>query len=267
MTILTGLIGHPISHSVSPIIHKYWMDAHGIDGLYKAVDINPDSLEEGLRKITKDGFSGFNVTVPHKIDVMRFCDEVTPAAKKIGAVNTVSIKNGKLYGDNTDSYGFTASLVGNAGELNLSHAVILGCGGAARAIVYGLSEMGFEKITVVARDLEKARSLCDIADVELKKWGDFDFKDASLLVNTTYLGMTGKPPLEVDIENLPKKALVCDIVYAPLMTDFLKKAQGRGNKIVCGIGMLLYQAQGAFYKWHGVKPLVTKELEVAALSG
>ncbi|MGH1456325.1 MAG: shikimate dehydrogenase [Alphaproteobacteria bacterium] len=269
--IKTGVIGHPISHSKSPLIHNYWIQKYGLSGEYKAIDIAPDHLNEGIAALIDDGYTGFNVTVPHKIAIMDLCDELTPIAREIGAVNTVTIKDGKLYGTNTDAYGFAQNIKESATGWAFDHgqAVVLGAGGAANAIMYALLAEGVPEIILTNRSREKAEALRTLSPekITVVDWDARNdaFDDANLIVNTTALGMTGKPPLAVDISRAPQNALVTDIVYAPLMTDLLVAADKREMQVVTGIGMLLHQARPGFELWNGVLPDVTAEIEELVL--
>lgn len=262
--IRAGVIGHPISHSKSPLIHGHWMEKYNIDGDYKAVDIAPDDLEMGVRDLVRDGYAGFNVTVPHKIAIMDVCDEIDATARAIGAVNTVVIEDGKLYGRNTDAFGFIENLKAGLPDGAFdAPAMVLGAGGAARAAVYGLLQAGVPHIAVCNRSKDKAEALraMDPHKISVVEW---DMRDRlggyGLLVNTTSLGMAGHAPLDIQLHELPEGAAVCDIVYAPLMTDLLSTAQARGHHIVTGIGMLLHQARPAFHAWTGVMPEVDEAL-------
>ncbi len=268
----TGLIGHPVSHSKSPLIHNCWIAQHGLQGEYKAIDISSNDLKTGVQKLIDEGYAGFNVTTPHKQDIFALCDEVDDTARAIGAVNTVVIKDGKLYGTNTDAYGFMQNVIEGIGKPDFSKGpcVVLGAGGAARAVIHALIEAGVTNIIVTNRTGDKARDIRSMNNkiLRLAEWeyrSDI-LKGASFVVNTTSSGMTGKDPLDIDLSLLPIYAPVADIVYAPLMTDLLVAAERRGNPIVTGIGMLLHQARGGFEKWYGVSPSVTKELEAKILA-
>ncbi len=271
-TVQTGVIGHPIGHSKSPLIHHHWISAHGLNASYEAIDIMPQDLESRVRELVTKGYKGFNVTVPHKQRMMDLCDELDDTARAIGAVNTVTIReDDSLYGQNTDAFGFTENLKQGGGAVPADKpAIVLGAGGAARAIVYALLNEGVPEIVLLNRTRENAEELAAhfSASVTVRDWNarGSALENAGLLVNTTSLGMTGKPPLEIDLEKLPGDALVTDIIYAPLMTDLLKQARTRGHKTVTGIGMLLHQARPGFQAWHGVWPEVTEELERKVLA-
>ncbi len=266
--IKTAVIGHPIAHSKSPLIHNHWIKQHGLQGEYKAVDIAPENLKSGIQALINEGYTGFNVTVPHKIAIMDLCDALSDIAQKIGAVNTVTVRDGKLHGTNTDAYGFIQNIKENVQDgwrFDGGKALVLGAGGAANAIVYALIEEGVPEIILTNRTREKAEELRALAPEQITVI-DWDERSAAcantgLIVNTTALGMSGKPPLEIDISAAHKSTLVTDIVYAPLYTDLLKQAQENGMQVITGIGMLLHQARPGFEKWNGVMPHVDKELE------
>lgn len=270
--IKAGVIGHPIKHSKSPLIHNHWIEKHGLSGAYTAIDIAPEDLKDGVQKLIDEGFAGFNVTIPHKQEIFKLCADVDATAQAIGAVNTVLIRDGNLHGTNTDAFGFIENVRQSAFGVDFLHrpAVVLGAGGAARAIVHGLIEAGAGQIIVMNRTADKAKDVAELNTdiVRVAPWerrGDM-LRDCGLLVNTTSLGMVGKDPLDIDLSLLPDDATVSDIVYAPLMTDLLKDANARGNQIVTGIGMLLHQARPAFEKWFGVLPEVDEALEKKVLS-
>tara|TARA_B100001989_G_C24547735_1_gene472117 strand:- start:1070 stop:2485 length:1416 start_codon:yes stop_codon:yes gene_type:complete len=265
----TGVIGHPIAHSKSPLIHGYWIKKYGLQGTYSTIDIPPETLEEGVNDLIAKGYKGFNVTVPHKVAIMDLCNEIDETAKVIGAVNTIVIEDGKLWGSNTDAFGFIQNIKEQQPDFVFTKgaAIVLGAGGAARAIIYGLIKAGVPEIILTNRTKAKAEELAghfsDLGKVSVMDWDRRveALAGANLLVNTTALGMSGKAQLEISLEELPPEALVCDIVYAPLMTDLLSEARERGNNIVTGIGMLLHQARPGFELWHGQSPEVTEEVE------
>ncbi len=264
-----GVIGHPISHSKSPLIHTHWMTQHHIDGEYGAIDIAPENLTVGVQGLVDEGYAGFNVTVPHKVAIMALCDEIDDTARAIGAVNTVVIKGSKLWGRNTDAFGFMENLkAGWTGAQFDRPVMVLGAGGAARAVVYALLQEGVRDIRVSNRSSDKADALCELGPANMTpvSWdARGELADIGLLVNTTSLGMKNQPPLEIDLHTLPVSAGVYDIVYAPLMTDLLVQAQDRGNPVITGIGMLLHQARPAFEAWCGVLPEVDAALEAKVL--
>lgn len=253
-----GVVGWPVSHSLSPRLHNYWLKKNNIEGEYNSYPVEPENLAGFIEKLRSErNFMGVNLTIPHKESVMELLDEVDGVAKIIGAVNAITVKDGKLYGTNTDAYGFAenirSSLTGN------KKAVVLGAGGAAKAVIFALRQLGFEEIIISNRTRERAEELFSSSVADWKKRNDI-LKGADLLVNTTSLGMKGKERLEIDLALLPKHALVTDIVYNPLITHLLVQAQTRGNSIVDGLGMLLNQAAPAFEAWFGKKPQITKDL-------
>lgn len=262
-----AITGHPVAHSRSPLLQGYWLKKYGIEGEYGRVDVSPETAEEFYRDFAKTGLVGANVTVPHKETAAKACDWLDDAAQKMGAANTLWLDaDGKLCGANTDGIGF----LGNLDQLvpgwdnNRSTAVVLGAGGAARAIIWALLSRKFKTVHIVNRTFEKAKVLQDTFGNETKAhaWDKLGtvLQEADLLVNTTSLGMTGKAPLQIDIASLPKNALVSDIVYAPLQTDLLKEAAKRGNETADGLGMLLHQAVPGFEKWFGIRPTVDDTL-------
>jgi shikimate dehydrogenase len=257
--IKTGVIGHPVGHSKSPLIHNHWIEKYALTGHYEALDIHPDLLRERLPELLfEEGYAGFNLTIPHKEIALDICDEIDDTAHKIGAVNTVWKQGGKICGSNTDAYGFAQNL----GTVPDGPALVLGAGGAAKAILYALQQAGCTDMRITNRTREKAKNLAQQFDAQSIDWSDRHtaLDECELLVNTTALGMTGHVALELDLDKLPQSALVCDIVYNPLMTDLLTRAQKRGNPVITGIGMLLHQARPAFEKWYGVLPDIDEEL-------
>jgi shikimate dehydrogenase len=273
--ILAGVMGWPITHSRSPKIHTYWLEKYSIAGAYVPLMVEPAKLEKALRALASLGFSGCNLTIPHKENALEFVDVASPEASRIGAVNCIVVDDdGRLIGKNYDAYGFMASLQEAAPEWRASKApcVILGAGGAARAIICGLIDAGAKEIRLFNRTLSRAQSLAyDFGPAVCAfPWQERDesLSDAGLLVNTTSQGMVAQPPLDIKIDALPKSALVADIVYAPLETPLLRQARNHGAQCVDGLGMLLHQARPAFYDWTGKMPEVTaalRELIVATL--
>jgi shikimate dehydrogenase len=265
------VIGYPIHHSKSPIIHDYWLKQHGIEGSYKAVEINPDNFQEGVQTLIDEGYDGFNVTVPFKEEIFKLCNEVTEIAQQIGAVNTVIIKDGKLFGTNTDAFGFIQNIKQQAKfDFQNKKALVIGAGGASRAILYGLIEAGIKEIYLTNRTKEKAENLQQLntQKIFVVDWDDKEnvLGGVDLVVNTTSLGMMGQRSLELNLSDLNPNALVTDIVYTPLMTPLLEQAQQQGNDIVTGIGMLLHQARPAFEAWTSILPQVDDTLESLVLS-
>jgi len=259
----TGLLGYPVVQSKSPLIHSYWMKKHDIDGTYEAMKVIDDHLPRAVKALKNHDFKGFNVTVPHKENIMALCDDIDDTARAIGAVNTVVIKQGRVIGRNTDAFGFIENM--NGLDINGKTVMILGAGGAAKAALYGLKQAGAAKIIITNRTRKKAESMQGVHVID---WDDKEsaLSDIDLLVNTTSLGMMGKPSLEINLSTLNPAATVYDIVYAPLMTDLLTAAKAQGNPIITGIGMLLHQARPAFQAWHGVMPEVDEALEKLVLA-
>ena len=256
---LACVIGDPIEHSKSPLIHNYLLKSNKIDGHYERIAVTYSQLKN-FCQFAKEKYCGFNVTIPHKETIMQYCDSLTDAAKKIGAVNTVKINNNQLIGDNTDGCGFIKNISFNHPEFNLKNknVIILGAGGATRAIIYALLSQNVQKITIVNRTIKKGQIIADDFNdqkIKIENWQQKEqfFNDCDLLVNTTSLGMTKQPDLKINLENLPKNSLIYDIVYNPLITNLLKQAQGKNLKIITGIGMLIFQAIPAFEQFFQVK--------------
>jgi shikimate dehydrogenase len=265
---VAGVIGWPIAHSLSPRLHGFWLDRHRVDGAYVPLAVKPGMLARALSGLSALGFAGANVTIPHKEEACSLVDEVSDLALRIGAVNTVVVRSdGRLFGTNTDAFGFIANLeAGCPGfRADAGAAVLLGAGGAARAIAVALLDAGAAALVIVNRDQGRAERLAaelGSARVRVEPWAKRAevAGEAALLVNATSLGMAGKPPLDVDLAALPGEAVVTDIVYAPLVTPLLAAASSRGNRTVDGLGMLLHQARPAFQAWFGIDPEVSPEL-------
>lgn len=271
---LAGVMGWPVAHSKSPRLHGYWLARYGIDGSYMPLPVAPENFPKALGSLADLGFAGVNITIPHKEMAIAECDELSDRARRIGAVNTISFtEDGRVLGDNTDGFGFIENLRQGAPDTGFCSgpAVVLGAGGASRAVLVALLDEGSPEIRLANRTRKRAEDLAtDINDPRLRviDWpvsGDA-LADASLVVNTTSLGMVGQPALEIDLEGLPSSAVVTDIVYAPLMTDLLVQARSRGNPVVDGLGMLLHQARPGFHRWFGIDPEVTRELRDFVLS-
>jgi len=268
-----AVIGSPISHSLSPKLHGFWLQRYGLDGEYTALDVTEDKLEETLYRLPKEGFVGANITLPHKVSVLQFADQVTDRATLIGAANTLIFKgDGGIFADNTDGYGFIANLRQNAPDWDPKSgpAAVFGAGGAARAVVVALIDAGVPEIIVSNRTRPKAEALRDDfgARISVVDWvqADMMLDEARTVVNTTSLGMKDAPALRVSLDLLGKGAVVTDIVYNPLMTPFLQAAQKRGCTIVDGLGMLLHQGVPGFERWFGKRPEVDAATREAVLS-
>lgn len=264
------VIGWPVSHSLSPVIHGYWLKEYGIEGEYVKQPVEPKDFEDFLKSLGAHGFIGANITVPHKIEAFRLCEFRDAAAEAIGAVNTVWYEDGKLAGSNTDAYGFTANLDSESpGWDRGGPAVVIGAGGAARAIVWALSRRRFKEVRIVNRTEARAAELA-AAFPPARAFG-FEamaeaLEGAQLVVNSSTLGMAGAPPLEIDLSAAAKNATVCDIVYHPLETGLLRQAREKGLFAVDGLGMLLHQAVPGFERWFGARPQVTPRLRAAVLA-
>ena len=269
---LSGVMGWPIGHSRSPALHGHWLKRHGIAGAYVPLAVPPDRLEQALRALPALGFAGCNVTVPHKEATFRLVDHVDRAAARLGAVNTVVVRaDGTLEGRNTDGEGFQRHLEACAPHWRAAGrpVLVLGAGGAGRAIAGTLADMGVSEIRVANRTDARAEHLAAEFGRPLTAWPwahrTEGLADCSLVVNTTQLGMTGWPALELPLDRLPPDAVVNDIVYTPLETDLLAEARRRGHVAVDGLGMLLHQARAGFAAWFGIEPQVDEALRRAVL--
>ena len=263
---LAGVMGWPIGHSASPRLHGYWLDHYGIDGAYVPLAVAPEHFVEALRTLSRLGFAGVNVTAPHKEAALATVDEAAPLAARIGAVNTVTMRpDGSLWGENTDGSGFLANLVECVPEwrADAGPAIIVGAGGAARAVGAALLEAGAPALRILNRTESRARALAQALGERASAAALDDSRalaDAALLVNTTTLGMRGQPALDLDLGALPGAAVVSDIVYVPRRTPLLAAAHERGHRTADGLGMLLHQARPGFAAWFGVTPAVTERL-------
>jgi len=273
------VIGWPVEHSRSPLIHNYWLKLHGIDGSYEKQAVPPGEAEAFLRSLAERGYVGANVTLPHKLAALKSADIADEAAYAIGAANTLWLDQaGRLNATNTDAIGFMTNLEAEAPRWNVGRlpVLVIGAGGAARAILYGLLKGGAAKILLANRTRDKAETLTgyfgpmsETRDwIEVVDWKERNraVSDCGLLVNTTSLGMAGQAPLDIDLAGLPADAVVADIVYAPLVTPLLTAAKNRGRTTVDGLGMLLHQAVPGFERWFGVRPEVTPELRAHVAS-
>ncbi|RWG58646.1 MAG: shikimate dehydrogenase [Mesorhizobium sp.] len=257
--------GHPIAHSRSPKIHRYWLEEYGIDGSYQAIDVRPEDFAAFLKSLGENGYRGGNVTIPHKEAAFALVERRDEAAEAIGAVNTLWLEDGVLWGGNTDALGFAGNLDEHApGWAANGPAVVLGAGGASRAVIHALKDRGLNDIRIVNRTLARAEELADRFGAGVSAHGAGAvgelLSDAGLLINTTALGMHGNETLAADPAGLPGHAIVTDIVYVPLETPLLAAARARGLKTVDGLGMLLHQAVPGFERWFGKRPQVTPQL-------
>ena len=270
---LAGVIGHPIAHSRSPALHGYWLKRYGIKGHYIPIDIAPSDLAHMLHALPKMGFVGVNVTIPHKEAILQIADVITDRAALIGAANTLIFrKDGRIQADNTDGSGFIANLRQNAPHWNpaAGPAVVFGAGGAARAVVAALIEVGVPEIRIANRTRPRAEALrSDFgAKLVVSEWVQAPnmLDGATTVINTTSLGMTGKADFRVPLDGLRSDAVVTDLVYTPLMTQFLIEAQAMGCTVVDGLGMLLHQAAPGFERWFGQRPEVDDATRRAVLA-
>ncbi|MFQ1700300.1 shikimate dehydrogenase [Loktanella agnita] len=268
-----AVIGDPISHSLSPKLHGHWLRRYGLAGEYTALHVNKDDLQQTLRDLPGQGFVGANITLPHKVRVLDYADHVSDRATLIGAANTLIFKeDGGIYADNTDGYGFIANLRQGAPDWDpkAGPAAIFGAGGAARAIIVGLADAGVPEIFLSNRTRLKADGLkaefgARIKVVDWVKAGAM-LANATTVINSTSLGMTGAQDFKVSLEALRPDAVVTDIVYNPLQTEFLKQAAAKGCRTVDGLGMLLHQGVPGFERWFGKRPEVDEETRRAVLS-
>jgi len=275
-TRLAGIMGWPVAHSRSPALHNFWLDEHGLDGAYVPLPVRPEQLAQALLALPVLGFRGCNLTIPHKEMALSLVDRVEPLARRIGAMNTVIVAaDGSLEGRNTDVYGFCENLREGAPDWRPTdgRAVVLGAGGAARAVVAGLIEMGVAELCLINRTRDRAERVAEELAaspgwISVLPWEarNAALEDAGLLVNATSLGMTGEPELSIDLARLPRRAVVADLVYVPLETPLLAAARRRGHCCVDGLGMLLHQGRPGFEAWFGIPVSVTRELRAAVLT-
>lgn len=254
-TRLAGVIGWPVAHSRSPLLHNAWIARHGVDGAYVPLPVRPEGLAAAVRGLAAAGFAGANVTIPHKVAVMELCDALDPGAVRVGAVNTLVFSQGRVAGSNTDGWGFLEHLRASGSDPAAGPVLLLGAGGAARAIAVALHGAGAD-VTIANRGAARAEALAADLPVRVLPWdrradalGGF-----AMVVNTTSLGMKGQPALELDLARAASSLTVADIVYAPLETPLLAGARVRGLLAVDGLGMLLHQARAGFQAWFGVLP-------------
>ena len=269
---LAAVIGHPIGHSKSPNVHGYWLRKYGLRGHYIPIDIAPEKLSDLLVKLPELGFVGANVTIPHKEQVMEIADLITDRATLIGAANTLIFrKDGRIHADNTDGYGFIENIRQTIPDWNPNSgpATVFGAGGACRAVIASLLDVGVPHIYLSNRTRPRAEKLRDdfgnrVQVIEWVQAGNV-LEESDLVVNTTSLGMSGKPEMRVPLDGLKPGAIVNDLVYTPLRTRLLATAEERGCRIVDGVGMLLHQAVPGFERWFGKRPEVDENVRAAVL--
>jgi len=271
---LAGVMGWPVAHSLSPRLHGYWLTKYRIDGAYVPMPAKPENFEAALRALPKLGFAGVNVTVPHKEAAFACADTADELARRLGAANTLIFRDdGSIDAHNTDGYGFIESLRAHERGLHIDGgpALVVGAGGSARAVVAALIGAGVPEVRVANRTKARAEALRDDigGPIVTIDWGErlSALGDAALVVNATTQGLRGQPPLDLPLDNLPPEALVCDLVYAPLVTPLLAEAKRRGHRTVDGLGMLLYQGRPGFTAWFGVEPTIDEALRRHVLAG
>ena len=265
--LLAGVMGWPVMHSRSPMMHNYWFKKHGLAGTYVPLAIRPEHLSAALRGLHPLGFAGANVTIPHKQEAMKMVHEVDTLAKSIGAISCVVVRSdGSLAGTNNDCYGFIHAVRQEqpGWQADAGPVVVIGAGGGSRAVCYGLAQEGAREIRVVNRTLARAKGIAQEFGGPIKAlpWERRHeaLEGAAMVVNTTSCGMVGQPALDIELDKLPQSALVADIIYIPLETPFLAAARRRGNSTINGLGMLLNQGRPAWKAWFGIEPEVTAEL-------
>lgn len=265
--LLAGVMGWPVMHSRSPMLHTWLMKQHGLMGTYVPLAIKPENLAAALGGLAPLGFSGCNITIPHKEQALRIVDHVDEVARRIGAVSCITVRpDDSLAATNNDAFGFVQNVLQHqpSWRADAGPAVVIGAGGGARAIVYALAERGAKEIRVINRTRARADALAREfgGPVSVVEWADRGraLGDAAMLVNTTSQGMVGQPPLELPLDTVPARALVCDIVYVPVETPLLAGARRRGNPTIDGLGMLLHQVRPAWQAWFGIDPEITPEL-------
>ena len=264
---LAGVLGNPISHSKSPRMHNYWLKQNKLNGYYIPIKVELADFEQTIRTLMGAGFSGVNVTIPHKVSALEIADESSKTAQNIGAANTLTFtKENKIYADNTDAYGFLNNIKCKYPDWDPKKgmSVVLGAGGASRAVISALLSEGSKKIMVLNRTIEKAETVKNDYDnkITIESWENINevVASSSNIINTTSLGMNDETFIPINPKAIPEKSLVSDLVYTPLETNLLKMAKDNGSRTVDGLGMLIHQGVPGFETWFGRKPLVTKEL-------
>lgn len=267
--LLAGVMGWPVMHSRSPMMHNYWFRQHELAGTYVPLAIKPEGLSAALKALHPLGFAGCNLTIPHKQQAMTIVDEVDAVAKRIGAISCVVVRpDGSLAGTNNDWFGFIHNLkqAQPGWRADAGPVVVLGAGGGSRAVCYGLMQEGAKEIRLVNRTFARAKGLADEfgGPIQALPWEQRHdvLEGAAMVVNATSQGMLGQPALDIRLDQLSKTALAADIIYIPLETPFLAAARQRGNRTVNGLGMLLHQGRPAWKMWFNIEPVVTAELRL-----
>jgi shikimate dehydrogenase len=264
---IAGVMGWPVMHSLSPMLHNYWLAKHGLSGSYLPLEVQPENLRTAVRALPALGFVGCNLTIPHKEAALDIVDRADPLAQRVGAVNCVIVApDGTLEGQNHDGFGYIESVLEAqpAWRADAGPIVVIGAGGGARAVLVALMDRGAREIRLINRTLARAMALELVlgGSVRALPWEDRHaaLAGAAMLINTTSQGMAGEPPLEMPLDRLPRTALVSDVIYIPRETPLLAAARARGNPTVNGLGMLIHQARPAFKAWFGIMPEATAEL-------
>lgn len=265
--LMAAVFGWPVMHSRSPLLHNYWMEKYGLSGIYVPIEVKPDGIGDALKALHPLGFSGCNLTIPHKQNALPFLDEIDPVAKKIGAVSCVAVRgDGSLLGINNDWFGFIENIVEAQPHWRADEGpiAVLGAGGGARAVVHGLAERGATEIRLINRSFDRALTIADEfgGPITPVKWEERTqaLAGCAMVVNATSQGMQGMEALDIDLSELPIEALVADIIYIPKETPFLAAARQRGNRTVNGLGMLLHQGRPAWKLWFDIDVEVTPDL-------
>jgi len=262
MARVAGIAGWPVAHSRSPRVHGFWLRRYGIDGAYVPLPVRPGHFDTAMQGLAAAGFSGANITIPYKLEAVALCDEMDDAAHRIGAVNTLVFRDGRIKGSNTDGFGFIANLHDHQVDPAAGPALVLGAGGAARAVVASLAVLG-ARVTIANRSSARAEALAtQFSGVRVVAWDlrSEVLRDHSLVVNATSLGMSGHGELDLNLGLSHPALVVADLVYVPLETALLRAARHHGLRVVDGLGMLLHQARPGFEAWFGVDPTVDQEL-------
>jgi shikimate dehydrogenase len=264
---MAAVLGWPVMHSRSPLLHNYWMEQYGLTGIYVPIEVKPRAIGEALKALHPLGFAGCNLTMPHKQNALPFLDEIDPVAQKIGAVSCIAVRDdGSLFGVNNDWFGFIENILEAQPHWRTDEGpiAVLGAGGGARAVVHGLVEKGAAEIRLINRSFDRALTIADEFGGPIKpvKWEERTnaLAGCTMVVNATSQGMQGMDALDIDLSELPVEALAADIIYIPKETPFLAAARQRGNRTVNGLGMLLHQGRPAWKLWFGIDVEVTKEL-------